>query len=159
MADNMLGTLAKWLRVAGVDCDYASGMDDASLVDVSARGRIVLTRDRDLARRCGDAGVYVASDVLEQQLLQVLRVLPDVLAAEPLSRCIVCNVPIVDASPEDVRSRVPPGVRDRTSTFWSCPRCGRVYWEGSHVGDMEARLSAILRLARAVEGGPPAEGG
>ncbi len=159
MADNMLGTLAKWLRVVGVDCDYAGGMDDDALASVAAEGRTVLTRDKDLARRCGDAAIYVASDVLEQQLLQVLGRLPDLLASEPLSRCLVCNVPIVEASPEAVRSRVPSGVRARTSRFWSCPSCGRVYWEGSHVGDMESRLAVILEAVRAAGGAPPKDDG
>lgn len=159
MADNMLGTLAKWLRVVGVDCDYAAGLDDDALADVATGGRIVITRDKDLARRCGDAAIYVKSDVLERQLLQVLGELPELLGSEPLSRCLVCNVPVVDASPEEVSSRVPPGVRERTTVFWTCPRCSRIYWEGSHVGDMESRLSSILEAVRAAGGGPPADGG
>jgi uncharacterized protein with PIN domain len=144
MADNMLGTLAKWLRVAGVDCDYAAGLDDDELVGVARGGRVVLTRDKELARRCGERGVYLASDVLEEQLLQVLRLVPGLLGAEPLSRCLVCNVPLVDATLEEVRDRVAAGVLERNSRFWRCPRCERVYWSGTHVERMEERLRSII---------------
>jgi len=153
MADAMLGTLAKWLRVAGVDCGYAAGMGDDELVGVARAGRLVLTRDKDLARRCGANGLHVPSDALEEQLLQVLSAVPGALQGEPLSRCLVCNVPIEDAEVDDVRDRVPPGVLARTSEFWRCPRCGRVYWAGTHVEGMERRLASIMDRVRA--GLPP----
>jgi len=150
MCDDMLGTLAKWLRVAGVDCDYAGGMTDDGLVQVARGGRTVLTRDRVLAARCADRGLYVESDDLERQLLQVMAAMPgQVEGAEPLSRCLVCNVPVVDAPPDEVGGRVPPGVLERTREFWRCPRCDRVYWVGTHVEDMERRLRGLVERARA----------
>jgi len=150
MCDDMLGTLAKWLRVAGVDCGYAGGMTDDGLVEVARRGRTVLTRDRRLAARCGDRGLYVESDELEMQLLQVMAAMPGLVeGSTPLSRCIVCNVEVVDAAPDEVGGRVPSGVLERTSEFWRCPRCGRVYWTGTHVADMERRLRGLLERARA----------
>jgi uncharacterized protein with PIN domain len=156
MADNMLGTLAKWLRVAGVDCEYALGMDDDGLVSVARGGRLVLTRDRLLAMRCAPNALHVPSDVLEEQLRQVLSEVPGLLGGEPLSRCLVCNVPIEDAAVDEVRDRVPPGVLARTTEFWRCPRCGRVYWAGTHVAAMESRLGRIMEQVRA---GRPPEGG
>jgi hypothetical protein len=150
MCDDMLGTLAKWLRVAGVDCDYAGGMTDDGLVQVARGGRTVLTRDRVLAARCTDRGLYVESDDLERQLLQVMAAMPgQVEGAVPLSRCLVCNVPVVDAPPDEVGGRVPPGVLERTREFWRCPRCDRVYWVGTHVEDMERRLRGLVERARA----------
>ena len=149
MADNMLGTLAKWLRVAGADCEYADGMEDDDLVRVSTTGRTVLTRDKELARRCGGSGLYVASDVLDEQLLQVMTALPALLGLPHLSRCLVCNVPVEDATADDVAGDVPEGVLDRHEGFRRCPRCGRVYWEGSHVEDMLARLRVLKARAEA----------
>ncbi len=148
MADNMLGTLAKWLRVAGVDCEYADGMDDEELLEVASGGRTVLTRDRLLAQRCGDMGLYIPSDDLEEQLVQVMKAFPDATEGGPLSRCLVCNVPVETASPGDVDGSVPEGVMERHQEFWMCPRCGRAYWAGSHVDDMLNRLSAIKERAR-----------
>ena len=148
MADNMLGTLAKWLRVVGVDCEYASGMDDEALLGVALGGRLVLTRDRTLAQRCGPWGLYVPSDELEEQLVQVLRRFPGLMEGEPLSRCLVCNRPVEEASAEDVADQVPRGVRERHQEFWLCRSCGRVYWSGSHVDDMLSRLATLMERAR-----------
>jgi uncharacterized protein with PIN domain len=147
MADNMLGTLSKWLRVAGVDCEYAEGLDDDDLVAIAEAGRLVLTRDRDLASRCGPRGMYVASDELEEQLLHVLRAFPALLEGEPLSRCLVCNVPVERATSAEVAGRAPEGVLERHDEFWSCPRCGRAYWTGTHVRDMLSRLEHLRELA------------
>jgi uncharacterized protein with PIN domain len=147
MADNMLGTLAKWLRVAGTDIDYADGMDDDDLVNVAKSGRMVLTRDKLLAQRCGEDGLYVASDDLDEQLLQVLRALPEALRGKPLSRCLVCNVVVVRTTRQDLDGTVPPGVVERHEEFWSCPKCGRAYWAGTHVTDMLDRLASLRSRA------------
>lgn len=143
MADNMLGTLAKWLRVAGADCSYADGMVDDDLLQVASSGRFVLTRDRLLAHRCGPMGLYVESDQLDEQLLQVVRAFPALLDGEPLSRCLVCNVPVEETGSDLVTDRVPEGVLERHDRFWSCPDCDRVYWMGTHWKDMLARLDLL----------------
>jgi uncharacterized protein with PIN domain len=148
MADNMLGTLAKWLRVAGADCDYAEGMDDDGLVEVAASGRTVLTRDKLLAQRCEDRGMYIVSDQLDEQLLQVLRGLPDLMECRPLSRCLVCNVQVERATRDQVADRAPGGVLERHDEYWVCPRCQRAYWKGTHVVDMLVRLEGLMERAR-----------
>ena len=152
IADNMLGTLAKWLRVAGADCAYADGMVDDDLLEVASSGRLVLTRDRLLAQRCGPMGLYVGSDQLDEQLLQVVRAFPGLLEGEPLSRCLVCNVPVEDTGPDQVKDRVPEGVLERHERFWSCPDCDRVYWMGTHWEDMLARLDSIKERAEEGQG-------
>ena len=147
MADNMLGTLAKWLRVAGADCEYAHGMDDDGLTEVALAGRLLLTRDRVLANKCRPWSLYVVSDDLEEQLVQVLKAFPGLADCEPLSRCLVCNRPVEKATVEEVADLAPEGVRERHTEFWLCRPCGRAYWNGSHVDDMLSRLEAIKERA------------
>jgi len=44
-ADAMLGGLARWLRTLGLDVAYDPALDDAALVELSAReGRVILTQ-------------------------------------------------------------------------------------------------------------------
>jgi uncharacterized protein with PIN domain len=148
MADNMLGTLAKWLRVAGADCAYADGMNDDRLLEVATTGRTVLTRDKLLAQRCGERGLYVVSDDLGEQLVQVLRAFPGLMEGEALSRCLVCNVPVEPTSAEEVEGSAPEGVMERHRDFWRCPSCGRVYWVGTHVENMRDRMASIMERAR-----------
>ena len=152
MADNMLGTLAKWLRVAGADCAYADGMEDDDLLRVASSGRVVLTRDRTLFQRCGPWGLYVGSDQLDEQLTQVIQAFPGLLEGEPLSRCLVCNVPVGESGRDQVMGRVPEGVLERHERFWSCPDCDRVYWMGTHWEDMLVRLASIKERAEEGQG-------
>jgi len=57
LADEMLGSLARWLRIMGYDTEYARGMSDSDILARSrVEGRIVLTRDRQLAERAGARG-------------------------------------------------------------------------------------------------------
>ena len=142
LCDHMLGSLARWLRFMGYDTAYPSPMDDRALADKArAEDRVLLTRDKQLAGRF-DGAVYVRSDVLEDQIRQVADALP-LKVVDPLSRCSLCNTPIVPTAPESVRGLVPDGVLARHEAFWRCPTCEKVYWQGSHWGKMIERLNGL----------------
>jgi uncharacterized protein with PIN domain len=53
LCDQMLGTLAKWLRLIGFDTFYATKeMDDSELLQIAKKEkRIILTRDKELLVR------------------------------------------------------------------------------------------------------------
>ena len=36
-----------------------------------------------------------------------------------------------------------PKTKKYYSTFYRCPACGKIYWEGSHVGKIRARFQAL----------------
>ncbi len=73
----MLGSLARWLRLLGYDADYDNRRDDAELVRLArAEDRVLLTRDRELAARRGVRTLFVASQVLDEQLDQVTAAFP-----------------------------------------------------------------------------------
>jgi len=40
---------------------------------------------------------------------------------------------------------VAPFVYERASSFAICPRCGRVFWKGTHHQDMEFKIEEILK--------------
>ncbi|MBN1814204.1 MAG: Mut7-C RNAse domain-containing protein [Anaerolineae bacterium] len=140
LADGMLGKLAKWLRLLGYDTAYDNVADDHELArHARATGRVLLTRDRELASRRGLRTLLVRSEVLEEQVQQV----QDALGPPPdpaLSRCAVCNTALEQVPPEDVASRVPPYVVRTQTDFRRCPGCGRVYWPGTHVDGMRERM-------------------
>lgn len=136
----MLGTLAKWLRFMGYDTAYPGPLDDTELLALAQReGRVLLTRDKELAGRSARA-LRVHSDDLEEQIREVASAL-DLKLIEPLSRCSLCNTPLVAARLEEVGDLVPEGVRARHASFWQCPTCHRVYWQGSHWDKMVQRLN------------------
>ena len=139
----MLGRLAKWLRLLGYDTAYANNAMDHELARrARVEGRVLLTRDKELSNRRGLKTLFVQSQQLEQQVQEVR----DALGEPPdpsLSRCSICNVVLEDAAAEDVADRVPPYVLKTHSQFRRCPRCGRVYWSGSHVEAMNEQLEAF----------------
>jgi len=146
IADAMLGGLARWLRVLGLDVAYDPALDDAALVRLAAgEGRVILTRDRRLVeRRLARNHLLVASGEVGAQLRQVLAELA--IAPDParlLSRCLRCNLPLVALAAEQARERVPPYVASTRERFRECPRCGRVYWSATHVERMRERLAAF----------------
>jgi len=54
LADSMLGSLGRWLRLLGYDTAVARSESDWQIVhQARAEGRVILTRDRALARRQG----------------------------------------------------------------------------------------------------------
>jgi uncharacterized protein with PIN domain len=141
LCDHMLGSLARWLRFMGYDTAYPDpAAPDRVLIDrARSEDRIVLTRDKELARRIPGA-IQIRSDDMEEQIREVARVLP-LRLIDPLSRCSLCNDLLVPASPGEVKGLVPEGVQRRHASFWRCPGCRRVYWQGSHWDKMVARLN------------------
>jgi hypothetical protein len=128
----MLGRLARYLRFLGYDTSYRADVEDADLVAEAAReGRVVLTRDRALVleRRVRPA-LLLTSDATTEQLRAVVDHFGLDWRSKRPARCTLCNEEIV---PE------PGGAR------WRCPVCERVYWEGSHVLRLRARIEDALR--------------
>lgn len=136
LADAMLGRLARWLRLMGYDTAYDNAADDHELARrARAEGRVLLTRDRELAARAGLRTLLIESETLEEQVGEIRASLGPP-PAPSLSRCSICNEPLEEARAEDVSGRVPAYVLRSHSRFHTCPHCERVYWAGSHVEAM-----------------------
>lgn len=142
LCDHMLGTLAKWLRFMGYDTAYPGPIDDTQLLSLALQeDRVLLTRDKELASRSPRA-LRVRSANLEEQIREVASAL-DLKLVDPLSRCSLCNALLVPATLEEVRDLVPEGVRLRHTSFWQCPSCHKIYWQGSHWDKMVERLNQL----------------
>ncbi|MGQ9585635.1 MAG: Mut7-C RNAse domain-containing protein [Anaerolineae bacterium] len=140
LLDGMLGRLARWLRILGYDAAFEANSQDAHLVRrARAEGRILLTRDRGLARRRGVRTVLIEAEHLEGQLGQLQRELGLAWEDRP-PRCLVCNEPLEPMPRDQAWGLVPPYVFVRHSCFYLCPSCERVYWSGTHWQDVEERL-------------------
>jgi uncharacterized protein with PIN domain len=152
LADAMLGRLAKWLRLLGYDTAYAGEESDQRIAArARAESRVVLTRDREMARRKGIRCLLVHSQDLGEQLEQVLSSF-DRPRGEIEPRCPQCNASLIEISPQEARSHVPAYVFQAHRRFRRCPACERVYWPGSHWAKIEEMLARHLE---AQECGPP----
>lgn len=129
----------------GYDTLFDPAMDDHQLARLArAEGRVLLTRDRELAQRRGVDSLLVESEHLDAQIAQLFAEL-DLDPAGSFSRCPVCNERLVEMDREEARERVPAYVARTHDTFRSCPGCQRVYWRGSHRRQMEERLAQFIR--------------
>ena len=129
--DGMLGSLARWLRMAGFDTTYERDLDDEDILKmIVSTKRILLTRDRDLAERCNGAILITSLESMEQ-LEQVLSIHPPNRKIF-MTRCTNCNGLLENVEKGTVTDNVPEGVLKVQEKFWSCKDCGQVYWKGSH---------------------------
>ncbi|EGX59593.1 hypothetical protein SZN_12138 [Streptomyces zinciresistens K42] len=146
LLDVHLGTLARRLRLLGVDTAYEStDLGDPALASLSAaERRVMLSRDRGLLRRRELwAGAYVYSTRPEDQLHDVLgRFRPEL---RPWTRCTACNGLLRAATKEEVADRLEGGTRRSYDVFAQCASCGRAYWKGAH----HEQLVAIVERALA----------
>ncbi|MFJ5294249.1 Mut7-C RNAse domain-containing protein [Streptomyces sp. NPDC088348] len=146
LLDVHLGTLARRLRLLGVDTAYFSeDIGDPALATYSAQHRrVLLSRDRGLLRRRELwAGAYVYSDQPDEQLRDVLGRFAPALA--PWTRCSACNGELAPASKESVRGRIEGGTERSHDVFAQCVACERVYWRGTHHHRLEAIVADALR--------------
>jgi uncharacterized protein len=152
LLDVHLGSLARRLRLLGVDTAYGNDADDADLVEQAGRERrLLLTQDRRLLmRRALWAGAYVRGHGADAQLADVLDRFAPPLA--PWTRCSACNGELADVPKEQVADRLEPGTRRCYDRFARCRSCGRVYWRGAH----GRRLDAVVAGALGIVGDPRA---
>jgi uncharacterized protein with PIN domain len=146
IVDRMLGTLCRYLRFLGYDTLSATSLregntrEDTLLLKTAERtGRILLTRDRQLAARGGPRAILITGDTV----LEELRELVDRGLVSPelrLNRCSLCNEPLRPAREQDVAGAA-YAPRDRKGLkFYWCKRCKKLYWMGSHGRSLEKRI-------------------
>jgi hypothetical protein len=142
----MLGTLCRYLRFMGYDAESAHSIregnpreDTLLLRSAEQKDRILLTRDKELARRAGARAILVSGeDVLDQisQLVEQGLIEP----ALRLNRCSICNTLLRPAREHEVSSAsYAPKNRGDLRFFW-CRTCRKLYWMGSHSHQLEKRI-------------------
>jgi uncharacterized protein len=157
--DVHLGTLARRLRLLGVDTAYANDRDDDALIDqANAERRVLLTQDRGLLRRRRLwLGAYVRGARPDEQLADVLDRFGPPLA--PWTRCTACNGLLSPTGKSDVAASLLPGTRRTYQDFSRCGGCGRVYWRGAHSRQLEMIVDSAVRAARHPPGSSQPSGG
>lgn len=145
VADAHLGGLARMLRMLGFDTLYSNQYHDDEIRDIAARdARVVLTRDRELLK-CRDIthGCYVHSLRPMDQWKEVVARLQLERDAKPFTLCLHCNEALQEIDKAAVLERLPENVAKYYERFCTCPRCKRIYWEGSHWKRMRSWLDEL----------------
>ena len=148
-ADEMLGKLARWLRMVGLDVEYRNQLPDEELIKLSqAEQRVILTRDTKLIKilKKGEY-LFISHDYLEDQFKQFFEHFPSLKSQlRPLSRCVECNRELQPVDREQIKEKVWPFVYQTQSDFTLCPKCKRIYWRATHVQKIQGRIRRMLDL-------------
>jgi uncharacterized protein with PIN domain len=144
VVDVHLGTLARRMRLLGLDVAYRNDASDPELADqAAAEGRILLTKDRGLLRRRAvPVGAYVRGSRPADQLRDVLDRFDPPLA--PWTRCPACNGRLAAVEESAVRHLLQAGTRRSYTHFSQCVDCGRPYWRGAHASRLEEIVAEAL---------------
>lgn len=147
--DVNLGKLAKFLRMLGFDSLYRNDYRDIDVVTIAAsEGRIVLTRDRRLlyAKRINH-GYWVRTVKIESQIDEILSRFQLYNMIYPFVRCMLCNGRLTPVDKAEILERLEPKTKRYYQIFHRCTDCGQIYWQGSHIEDMQKRFAVFLRAS------------
>gem|GEM_PF-327741 len=145
IVDFMCGRLVRWLRVLGFDAEYSKDVDTKTLLKRAlSEDRTVVTRNTKLSSDSGIRLLLLTSEIPEEQIKQVLEDLDLAVNIIPFTRCNVCNGVLEAVPKEHVRGKVPFYTFQTQEKFKTCLRCGRIYWEGTHVEHMKRYIAQVL---------------
>jgi uncharacterized protein with PIN domain len=151
ICDRMVGSLCRHLRLMGYDTLSANDLppgnrkeDTGLLTTAREENRIILTRDAEFSRRDDR---YVKLLTGRTVMDQVRNLIQDDLIVPMLrlTRCSVCNSPLV-LLPDNVKEEEVPDdcITKNIPVMW-CMKCKKAYWEGSHTSRMRATLALIVQ--------------
>lgn len=142
---NELGKLARWLRIMGFDAVYFKSNNIGTLIIQALReDRIIVTRRQSKIDDLEKKTVVLKNDNLNRQLNEVINKLNlKINENEIFTRCAVCNEILVKVKKEEVKDFIPEHVYKTKNEFRQCVQCNRVYWQGSHWGNIK---EVIIKL-------------
>ena len=137
--------MARWLRLMGYDTRYERDSDDTAILErARSEERILLTRDKKLAERANDRGLYIDVRDQDDQIRQVVLAF-GLSFDERLSRCTACNGELVVVSKEEASNGVPEGALMSNEQFQQCRSCAKYYWKGSHWNNIRKKMGTLTR--------------
>ena len=152
LCDQMLGTLAKWLRILGFDTFYVNvEMSDEDLLNIAkGENRTIFTRDKELiirGKKKNQNFMAIETTDLDLQLNQVLKHV-NIDEKSILSRCTLCNTVLDTVEKNKAQGKIPSKVFENNEKFWFCSKCNKFYWMGSHYNEMINKIDKIKKLQR-----------
>lgn len=148
VADVMLGSLSRWLRLFGFDTLYRNDYTDRELIKISLQqDRILLTRDILLAKsKMLKKVITISSEELKEQIKEVLESIENIQDfINLMPRCPICNGETEYVQKAEIREEVPDYVAISNEDFIRCKSCSKIYWHGTHKERIDRTKGEILR--------------
>jgi len=149
LVDAMLGNIAKKLRLFGFDSEYFSDIDDSKLIEKAKNeNRTIISRDRlliDRAKKNEISSIYISKEKELDQFLEILETTH--LQLDEISgntaRCPKCNSSTSQIEKLKIGNKIPQGVLEYNDKFWKCEGCDQIYWEGTHIKNLQEFVHKI----------------
>ncbi len=149
LVDSMLGNIAKKLRLFGFNSEYISDIDDSKLIEKAKNeNRTIISRDRSLIDRANKneiSSVYITKENEIEQFLEIAKTTHlqfDEISGDS-ARCTKCNSPTSKINKIEIENKIPKTVLEYHDKFWKCDRCDQIYWEGTHIKNLQEFLHKI----------------
>ncbi len=143
LCDVMLGKLARYLRILGLDARYIRQGNTTASLPAPSPESLFLTKRKDVTALAHT--VVIHGNNPEEQLLEIRdRIRQYIDPAALMTRCLDCNTPLAEISKEEVEPFVPEYIYHHHDRFRTCPSCKKVYWEGSHAQEMHEWIKKII---------------
>ena len=147
--DAMLGNIAKKLRLLGYDSQYFSDIDDDKLIDSAKKERrIIISKDEELIKKAHKLGIRSIHITKEEELEQFFEIINNtnlkrIQINGDTARCPKCNSLTKSVDKDIIKEKIPEGVLRSNDKFWICIRCNHVYWEGTHMKNLQEFVGRV----------------
>lgn len=140
-----LGRLAKWLRILGFDAEYFDNSNHSALIIKALKDdRVILSRNQHLPKHTGIQIILVHAEEIRHQISEAVKTLHLEINKDIMfTRCILCNTLLEPILKVNVQDKVPEYVFKTQEDFITCPKCNRIYWRGTHWGNVQRCLEEI----------------
>ncbi len=160
LVDSMLGKLTRFLRIFGFDTIYANDLIDYFEIDpvpdeklkeyANKNKRIIITKDYPLYKDYKDKSIFLRGEGIYNYLHQLNKEIGlNFKFNIKNARCSICNSPLNRViSKSSIKDLVLKDTYNNYNEFYQCSnlQCKKIYWQGSHIEDIEERLDKILEF-------------
>jgi uncharacterized protein with PIN domain len=114
------------------------------VIEALREERAIITRNSRISRFPGPRILRITSDFVEEQIRQTIKAFKlKVRTDKMFTRCVICNIELRKVNKPKIKKRVPEYVYETQEDFLECAQCKRVYWQGTHWGNVKKYLGNI----------------
>lgn len=160
LADAMLGKLTRFLRIFGFDTIYANDIidyvqldpvPDEKLIEYAKRnGRVIITKDYALYKHYIENSIFLSGEGIYNYLKQLNKKCGLYFKFNlKRARCSICNSQLERIEDKNsIKKLVLEETYNNYDEFYQCLnlQCKKIYWQGSHIEDIEHKLSKTLEF-------------
>ncbi|MFX0038085.1 MAG: DUF5615 family PIN-like protein [Promethearchaeota archaeon] len=158
LVDSMLGKLTRFLRIFGYDAVYANELidffkkdpvpDELLIEYANKHDRTIITKDLPLFMRYKEKSILLRGEGIYNYLNQLNKQFG--LNFEfniKQARCSICNSKLERVENKIcIKNDVLRETYNHFNEFYQCSnhQCKKVYWQGTHIEDIEEKLGKTL---------------